>query len=227
MTTDTRMTLIAKYLGTLHHFRQSWAPEIATRITATKKAFYSLGAFWWQKGISWEIKKLVFNQHVVSTATSGLTSQILPKSAYDKLDSIICRFARKAMHGKAHYATDEGLETEKHHAMSNTAVLQWWRTAPTETEIRAQRLKWWQRLVDKPERNLQVICALFGRCEFEDHDQIDDNGQVQASATPYAKQFANDINSIADCDEFEALRDDIAGSVTNLFTNREISKRFA
>jgi hypothetical protein len=47
MTLDPRMTLIAKYLGTLHHFRQSWSPEIATRIATAKNAYY---IFWGHSG---------------------------------------------------------------------------------------------------------------------------------------------------------------------------------
>ena len=74
------------------------------------------------------------------------------------------------------------------------------------TEMHVQRLKWWQRLVAKPERNTQVLAAMFGRCEFEHVDQLDSTGRVLPHSNPYAQQFANDVFSLTSLAPYEWIQ---------------------
>jgi hypothetical protein len=225
LSTDSRMLLISKYLGVLHHFEQRWGPELSERIRLTKIAFASLGNFWWRPRVPWETKRLIFIQHCISTAVSGLASQIFPASAYFKLDSVLATLLRRCMHGKAHTIQDEGLSTEKHHQISNEQVFRTWQLAPMTTEMHVQRLKWWQRLVAKPERNTQVLAAMFGRCEFEHADQLDSAGQVLPHANPYAQQFANDVFSLTTLAPYEWIQE-CNCSITALFHEPTLKCKF-
>jgi hypothetical protein len=87
-------------------------------------------------------------------------------------------------------------------------------------EMQVQRLKWWQRLVAKPERNTQVLAALFGRCEFEHTDQLDSHGRVLPHSNPFA------VFSLTSYAPYDWIQEATNGSSTTLFHDEEVRGKF-
>jgi hypothetical protein len=223
---DSRTTLVGKYLGVLHHYRQSVWPEVHRLCRAAQIGYFSMGRFWTNKQIPFRNRRVTFLSKVLSAAISGTVALVLPRAATDKIEKVVLKLARKAACGSAHYQYTDDDGVVRHEAMTNEALHEYWGIPKIEEELKIQRLKWWQSIIKFPETSAQILAALFGKCQFEDHPQLDEHGRLTTYATPHLRQFYQDISTISSIEGLRWVWEDMQHSITRLFNTRELSEAF-
>eukprot|EP00959_Pyramimonas_sp_CCMP1952_P041076 858849-Pyramimonas_sp.AAC.1 len=91
-------------------------------------------------------------------------------------------------------------------SISNEEVLRYWKMAPLEVELRARRIKWYQRWVQRPDQHLAEWAALFGTMGIEQDRGIQIVGgdaRLTQHACPWARRVIDDINSLANLGDDE------------------------
>ena len=70
----------------------------------------------------------------------------------------------------------------------------------------------------------QVLAAIFGQTRLEAHAGMTSDGHLTAYATPWARQFRDDIESLRHVDEGDERVSDTGGDMRTLFS--ELTERF-
>ena len=99
----------------------------------------------------------------MSAAYSGLTAFVLRPADLRAIDRQAAVYLRKMMRGKSSWKTADG----KIRSLTNQQVRQRWCATTAEVDLRVQRIKWWITILTNPQNNVQLICALFGKLDWE------------------------------------------------------------
>eukprot|EP00959_Pyramimonas_sp_CCMP1952_P348849 7308966-Pyramimonas_sp.AAC.1 len=74
--------------------------EISRRIQATAESYYALGQIW-PLELPFRWKQTMFLSFAQNAALTGLEPMLLTKRQYRELDSLLARYGRRALQGKA------------------------------------------------------------------------------------------------------------------------------
>ena len=77
-----------------------------------------------------------------------------------------------------------------------------------EVDLRVQRIKWWIAILANPQNNVQLICTLFGKLDWEKNHTLK-GGIVEQTANRYVKQLETDLLSIFALEGMEKLQEAI------------------
>ncbi len=203
--TDT--TLRSKRLHDMKHLGGFFNPfgtftrERAARKMACLTGWSSLKGLWFSTA-HFRVKRLLFQGVVQSRAIDGLESYYLTDFDYNSIDKWLSKKLR-AIASSSKGPQEEGAPPRM---MSLDEVWKHWRIAPTRTELRVRRLKWWQSICRQPEIHGHFLAIFFGRCRFEDQaaedggnvapPTLDDNGFINEQAHPLARQLAADLKAL-------------------------------
>eukprot|EP00974_Lingulodinium_polyedra_P020398 1973102-Lingulodinium_polyedra.AAC.1 len=94
------------------------------------------------------------------------------------MDRAIAGCARTAMQGAACKKEEVGGGEMKYRSMDTMQVLQHWRLARCREEMRIRRLRWMQSWASHPGDNEQVLAVMFGKMEVEEHEIMDEKGEL-------------------------------------------------
>jgi len=204
-----------RYLGRQQSARNSNVPERQARLRAATVAWISLGDFWFAKGVPARTKRLVFTAHVQGAIVSAGESCLWGAGDYTAFDTKTVGYLRALMRGTATKWTQQGPQK-----LTNTQVYHRWRLVPCNLLLRMRRIKWYQDMLLNQDAHSQTVAALFGRCRFEQHNTLNDDGTINHEhANPWAIQFNNDICSLCCID----VGDDF---LTNIWPTRSIPQLF-
>ena len=154
---------------------------------------------------------IVFSALVYAPLLSGLEVCRLDTTSLSRLNRCVLKYGRKLMCGNACEKQVLDDDSVKHIAKSNTAVWDFLQLASADRELRVRRLKWCQTLAKDPIKHSVFLAALFGKLQFEHADTISNDGVVANSANPWALQFRDDIESIAEIDDGVSLLTQLNG----------------
>ena len=135
------------------------------------------------------------------------------------------------------FQDDDGRPKIKYGACSDEIVLRRVGIAPCGSELRARRLRTYQRRLRQPQRHAQEIGAVFGQLLVEVEPTILPCGTLAAGANPYAWRFAVDcIRLLRRCEEEDLLEgllvfdsstpDPLSLNIRALFEDPEVRHRF-
>eukprot|EP00929_Paragymnodinium_shiwhaense_P107448 TRINITY_DN7354_c0_g1_i2.p2 TRINITY_DN7354_c0_g1~~TRINITY_DN7354_c0_g1_i2.p2 ORF type:complete len:1276 (+),score=12.13 TRINITY_DN7354_c0_g1_i2:152-3979(+) len=187
-----RLLREARYLGSRYNMHLGTLDEQRKRLDATRLAWKCMGSFWHSAPV--RIALVVFRCMVHGTALSGLVAFCLPKGFTDSIDRQLLRYGRVLLRGKA--CNKEGAHPV---SVRNIEVWRFLRLAPTEIEMRIQRLGFYQELVRKRERHGPLLAVLFGFFTNEKFPQYENDGKwIPDNASPWLTQFMRDIEHVPD-----------------------------
>jgi hypothetical protein len=146
---------IAKYLGTLNHFKGGRSSEVAHRIRAARIAWYSFRGFWQAAPRRFAFR--VFRAVVLSTLFYALEVRALNDKDHRNIDAFMSKCARSLLFGTAHTEL-EG----KHRSLSNVQVLEKTGVAPATTELFCRRVRFWLGCIRNQTKFEQLWAALLG-----------------------------------------------------------------
>ena len=86
------------------------------------------------------------------------------KNVTNATERTLITLARKAARGIANYTITQHDGAERHIAMTNDMIRQYWGIPKVAEELQTQRFKWWQSLVKFQEDSAPVMAAFFGIC---------------------------------------------------------------
>lgn len=207
----------ARYLGSLHHFRNNDSAEIDNRVQKADIGWYAMGQLWFRQGLRRTALVLIFKGMVYSTLMSGLEALCLSHTHVDRLDKYILKRGRKLMHGAAchKFSTEAGT---KYKALPSLEIWRFLYMVPARIELRIRRLKFWQNAAKFPEKYSLLFACLFGQFDFEQHCSIDGSGKPTATANPWLRQFATDIDALGELDSGTFLASQVQGRVLLIFS---------
>ena len=108
--------------------------------------------------------------------------------------------------------------------VQNTRLSRHWKfggflyMVPARIELRIRRLKFWQNAAKFPEKYSLLFACLFGQFDFEQHCSIDGSGKPTATANPWLRQFATDIDALGELDSGTFLASQVQGRVLLIFS---------
>ena len=213
--------ITSRILGSMANSFFQLGPERAARIAATRLAFRRMGGFWYQKGVPWATRRLVFITRVQGTALSGLTAFPVGEADCNALDKVLLALARSAMRGKALKRTKAGVRS-----IPASEVWRYWRLAPTWVELRIRRLAWYKKMAAQPEQHVQEIIALTGKANFEEVGQLDAEGRPSEKASPWCRQMARDLQELEVLEAAEPLVKALEGRILPIFVDEEWKQDF-
>eukprot|EP00929_Paragymnodinium_shiwhaense_P026285 TRINITY_DN15664_c0_g3_i3.p1 TRINITY_DN15664_c0_g3~~TRINITY_DN15664_c0_g3_i3.p1 ORF type:complete len:1120 (+),score=84.77 TRINITY_DN15664_c0_g3_i3:306-3665(+) len=213
---------VARYLGPMYTADTSASIEVDRGVDAAEAAFNAFRGFWWKKA-DFGIVSLVFKNIYVLNIMSGLTSFVLAKHHYSKLQSAIASKVRKITRGAGHHkvckcsnvpCSCESADV-KHVALSNEEMLALVDLPPVHVDMASQRLRLYQCIAKEPENYEQYLCALFHEWSWQT------NGYV----SPWVTQMMNDIDMLRFiCDE-DTVRQ-MSEEPVRIFTDEDMRERF-
>ncbi|CAK0875658.1 unnamed protein product [Prorocentrum cordatum] len=177
---------------------RAFAPELKARKAAIFKAFYSLGGFWFLKGVPFRLKRAMFLYFVVGTAVQNLEAYLPSSCQLADLQQVVDQLARKALRGLAHEEV-EGV----HSSWSNERVRKHWRLCSLAVELRVRRLKRLQAIAKRPERHRQWIAAHFGVMNWERMETMTEDGRLTENANPWARRVLEDLKALLSVEDAE------------------------
>eukprot|EP00959_Pyramimonas_sp_CCMP1952_P462554 9483436-Pyramimonas_sp.AAC.1 len=133
-------------------------------------------------------RALVFRCAVWSALLSGLTAFALRSHDYTVFDKCITFRARKLLKGKATLKTPPIDGTIKYQPVPTIEI---WRSiglADTLTELRIQRLKWFQQICRHPLHHQLYVTAMFGRLPHDDGALV---------SHPWTVQIRTDVQALS------------------------------
>ncbi|CAK0875730.1 unnamed protein product, partial [Prorocentrum cordatum] len=150
----------------------------------------------WHEHLPYKLHRMFFLCFVYSAAITGLTAFVLPKEFTDEIDSTLAKLLRCLMKGSAATEYDNG----RIRTISNSEVFDHWKLSRTATELRIQRIRWWQQISKEPDNHRQVLTAMFGTTELDmqlGRRRLDQVGTLTKYSTPWAVQCLEDLKFVA------------------------------
>ena len=134
---------------------------------------------------------------VLNVAISGVEAYALQRSDYSILQTAVTKIPRKAMCKKT-VVLEWDASSGKYEVVKqipNQCVLRYWKIATVYTELVVRRIRMYQSMAQYPEDSVLPMAAAFGKMKGEDPALANpvENGQITEDATPWAKQFAEDL----------------------------------
>ena len=196
---DRRKKKTAKYLGIKFSTDETNNAEIDARLLAARQNFASLKPFWREKAPI-HIVRTVFKSKILSVLITGLSALVLTKKDAERLDNTLVALARAALGGSGRREKQKITK-----AMKAEEVRRKMKIGKAETEVRMARIGWLKEITKNPQRNGQLIAAVWGREEGggEDSEELDEK------QTPWAAQWRNDVRLLLLAAEEEATWNEI------------------
>ena len=217
---DTFAVRAHRYLGPIINDRANMSDERWFRLSAMRRAFAMLGKVW-SRSLARRWSVVLLKSMVLGSALSGLVAFAPGKQEVEKFDAQYALYLRRLLRG---HACDKDHDGHKK-AMSNKEVHRITKTVPVSVELRVQRIKWWQRIVSKPRRYVQWLCACFGTFAWDQHPPLDEEGCVTPTAHPWAQFFCDDVAALAEASQNESLLS-VGRRVRMLFLDAEVHEAF-
>lgn len=211
-----KLKQFARLLGGQLQANNRTFEERKNRIQQTVTAFRRLGQFWISKS-DFTVKRTAFICVVLGTALSGSEAFVFTKNDNKSIDKVICRLGRKAMCGKA---------WDGKRAASNIEVLTYWQVASSRIENQIRRLKWLQNMSRDISNNVQLIAAIWGQLGAETSGTLNENGETNEDANPWAKQWEDDLAEISEIEEFWQIWEGAKKDIRRFMWCGEIRNRF-
>ncbi|CAK0854406.1 unnamed protein product, partial [Prorocentrum cordatum] len=146
--------------------------------------------------LPFKMHRMFFLCFVYSAAITGLTAFVLPKEFTDEIDSTLAKLLRCLMKGSAATEYDNG----RVRTIPNSEVFDHWKLSRTATELRIQRIRWWQQISREPDNHRQVLTAMFGTTELDmqlGRRRLNQVGTLTKYSTPWAVQCLEDLKFVA------------------------------
>ena len=86
---DGQVARVTKYLGSQISAAGNNGPELASRMRASRGAFFEMGKFWYRHAAPCSFNKLVMQAKVQSTLVSGMESFIVSDAEALQLDELL------------------------------------------------------------------------------------------------------------------------------------------
>ncbi len=98
--------------------------------------------------------------------------------------------------------------------VTSRQVLAYWKVAPLDTELRVRRLKQYQTLAADPGHHAQVLAAIFGSSKHDEavHKERLRDRRLTEHSTPWAVQFAKDIDSLREIEQYDGWAGELEGN---------------
>ena len=177
-----------------------------------------MGSFWARHNVA-RAANSVFSSMVRNAALSGLECLVLSDAEYASLDSIVVKFARKALRGAACLKTQSDDGSWKYSALPDKDVYKLTRLVPAKLELCVRRLQYWQSVARNPPLHRTVLATVFGRLSFDDADTVLPDGSLHPQANPWAKQLESDLQQLLELDSASELLAGIGNRPFLLFTS--------
>eukprot|EP00959_Pyramimonas_sp_CCMP1952_P292611 6119881-Pyramimonas_sp.AAC.1 len=134
-----------------------------------RSAWYAMGRFWYAKHVPLRIHLLVFQARVQATGLSGLEAFIPSARDYKLIDGLVLQWGRTLLKGAAVLKIPQADGSLKH--ISLPAVRIWTKLGlvPSQLELRMRRLHWLQEIAAHRSDNKQLLTAIIGQMEGEEH----------------------------------------------------------
>ena len=209
------------YLGPQLDWHGHNGIEIQRRVSAATAAFYAFRRLW-HSCIPLKFKALAFRSVVVSVLLSGLISLAITPAEYHKLSTCLYKLLRKLLGGKAcQKGEHEGDKTCK--SLSNRAVNSLVGIASPLTELRVERLKFFQGVVAEPHLHELYLTAVFGHFSFEDK-KLD---HTRAGLThDWTTQLIADIDALDVIEDAQYLVSEYQGEPLRVIMCHELREQF-
>ena len=149
---------LVRYLGPHISWSGSAIQEVILRVQAASKAWYAYRGFW-RASADKRFRRLVYRAIVISTLFSGLPALVLNKTCHQHLDRFLYKFGKELM-GVEACSLPEG--ATRHRAQTFLQVARFSTVADSRTEMRVQRLQWYQDVARHPNSNRLLITAWYG-----------------------------------------------------------------
>ena len=113
---------------------------------------------------------------------SGMEARVLREGEKKRMDQAALHLGRQRFGVVATNRTttttlnDENITT--YNEINKVQVMRKLSFSSTDSELRARRLKRWQKMAREPERHAQSLAALLGRSKFELHPSVDEQGRL-------------------------------------------------
>eukprot|EP00959_Pyramimonas_sp_CCMP1952_P212513 4446345-Pyramimonas_sp.AAC.1 len=105
-----------------------------------RRAWWSMGRFWFARSVSSQLKKLVFQCRVQGSALSGLESFVLTTSDYRLLGSNILGWGKQLLGGAGVLKIPQPDGALKHRALPPRKLWRLLGLVPARLELRIRRL---------------------------------------------------------------------------------------
>lgn len=201
----------ARYLGPILGQAGRIATELHKREQAARHGWMSLGKVWF-KPMPRRLLRMLFLAFVQGAMLTGMTAFTLTQVQCSRMDTVLCKWMRAMMKGKAHSTDQHG----RHTTMTNTKVMQHWKVATCKTELTVRRLRMYQQWARNPQDHRQVIASVFGQTVHEQSkgvERLSARGQLVEASTPWARQLAEDFRTISEHDAaiewYEVMKGDL------------------
>ena len=153
----------------------------------------------------WKLKRTLLIGHILNVALSGVEAYALQNSDYETLQAAVTKIFRSAM-GKRAVQLSLDPKTQEYkveNRISNAAVLKYWKISTIRTELAVRRIRMYQSLAANPQDSVLPMAAAFGRIHGDStllQPPVLD-GRITKDATPWAKQFQDDMEFWCDYHE--------------------------
>ena len=221
----------ARSLGSLVAADGSFKFEKHARADAVKKARFQLGKRITMPTIPYRLRRTLLIGHIQNTAISGLEAYALTQGDYAFLDGLVTGVYRSAM-GKKAYTFEKNPNTgvpEVKKTISNAAVRKYWKLPSVQTELRIRRITMYKTMAAHPLDSVLPMAAAFGQMRAEQQRGMAapiNNDNITETATPWAKQFQDDILKWAAHNaEVQNILAEVQNRVFSLFTHPEVQRR--
>ena len=168
--------------------------EVRKRKEAAHVGWKAMGGLWSNCLVPVKVKITVFQCLVRNSLLSGLECVCLGKTEVGLLERTqnwyLCRLGRRG----AKNVDEGGNETWKSEKME--VLREKLGISSVQSELRARRIKWLQKIGRRPDENLGMLAALTGTYSWDQTEQLAADGWASEHANPWLAQFLEDVRAV-------------------------------
>eukprot|EP00929_Paragymnodinium_shiwhaense_P036506 TRINITY_DN1955_c0_g1_i1.p1 TRINITY_DN1955_c0_g1~~TRINITY_DN1955_c0_g1_i1.p1 ORF type:complete len:1600 (+),score=138.99 TRINITY_DN1955_c0_g1_i1:125-4924(+) len=203
----------ARYLGPYLNLQNNASDEIRRRLRAMEVAYHTFRKFWHTRHIDFPFRVVAFRCIMSMTAFSGLTAFALTTTQTERLESALCKYARRVMQGAA-CKRDE--DDNVMYTLSNREVLCHFGLARVDVELACLRMKQLQSIVRHAEEHEVFLNAMFARFPFE----------IKEYEHPWLVQMQRDFQMFSHIDTVTWVAEEVMMRASSVVTDEHVREAF-
>ena len=186
--------------------------------TAKKNAAFGL----WRSDAGYTTKRLALIVHVVGPFLSAAETEQNGETDWAKFDRIKTQYAGELSRVGPQLGLRGMQRRNLFRSWSNEKVRRHWRRPRARTEARVRRLKWFQKVSERPQVHCQVLAALFGDT-LHGPTRASNDCRIIGPIGPWASRVVEDLCSLREgVDSGEEFCDDVDGRWLRLFCSTPV-----